>query len=124
VLLWYVQSRLKFDIEDRLGWSLVPFAMFLGIKMNAARHVLIVLLVPDKRGFRNIAAAAAMALQTALPGFIRFGALLSIVNVFLFLALLWYLDQVGWHTVRQEWRRPLRTIRSLLAASRGVDSPD
>ena len=40
------------------GWSLVPFAMFVGIKMRVARHLLIVLLVPDKRGPRNIATVA------------------------------------------------------------------
>ena len=49
IALWYVQTRLGFDMEDRIGWSLVPFAMFVGIKMRVARHLLIVLLVPDKR---------------------------------------------------------------------------
>ena len=49
IVLWYVETRLGFDMEDRIGWSLVPFAMFVGIKMRVARHLLIVLLVPDKR---------------------------------------------------------------------------
>ena len=61
IVLWYVETRLGFDREDRIGWSLVPFAMFLGIKMRVARHLLIVLLVPDKRGPRNIVAAIGLA---------------------------------------------------------------
>ena len=67
IVLWYVEARLGFDIEDRIGWSLVPFGMLVGIKMRVARHLLIVLLVPDKRGPRNIAAAIGLALHAAAP---------------------------------------------------------
>ena len=54
-------------MEDRIGWSLVPFAMFVGIKMRVARHLLVVLLVPDKRGPRNIVAAIGLALYAVAP---------------------------------------------------------
>ena len=77
IVLWYVETRLGFDMEDRIGWSLVPFGMFVGIKMRVARHLLIVLLVPDKRGPRNIAAAIGLALHAAAAGCVptRVGAL-------------------------------------------------
>jgi len=58
VLLWYVETRHHFDVEDRIGWGLVPFGMFLAMKMNVPRHLLILLLVPDKRGVRYVAATA------------------------------------------------------------------
>jgi hypothetical protein len=73
IVLWYVETRLGFDMEDRIGWSLVPFAMFVGIKMRVARHLLIVLLVPDKRGPRNIAASIGLALYAAAPDVFRLG---------------------------------------------------
>ena len=53
IVLWYMEVRLDFDTEDHIGWGLVPFAMLLALKMNTARHLLIVYLVPDKRGIRN-----------------------------------------------------------------------
>ena len=42
-------------------------ALFLAFKMNVARHLLLVLLIPDKRGLRNIAVAVPLALHAAFP---------------------------------------------------------
>jgi hypothetical protein len=42
----------------------VPVALFLAFKMNTARHLLLPLLVPDKRGTRNVAAAIGLTLDT------------------------------------------------------------
>jgi hypothetical protein len=116
-LLWYVETRRDFDMEDRIGWGLVPFAMFLGIKMNVARHLLIVLLVPDKRGVRNIAAAVGMGLPNLLPWFIRFNSSLSITNALLFVALTYHLDQIGWDVVRNDFRHASRTAKMMLVPS-------
>jgi hypothetical protein len=77
-LLWHAEPRLHFDAEDRIGWSLVPLAIFFAVKMNAARHLMIVLLVPDKHGLRNIAAAVALALNTLLPDIVRFNSTMYI----------------------------------------------
>ena len=77
-LLWHAETRLRFDAEDRIGWSLVPLAIFFAVKMNAARHLMIVLLVPDKHGLRNIAAAVALALNALLPDIIRFNSTMYI----------------------------------------------
>ena len=63
-LLMHVETKRGFDLEDLIGWSLVPVALFLAFKMNVARHLLLVLLVPDKRGLRNVAAAAGLALHS------------------------------------------------------------
>ena len=61
-----------FDLEDLIGWSLVPIALFLAFKMNVARHLLLVLLVPDKRGLRNVAAGVgAGAAHAAAVGRLR-----------------------------------------------------
>src|SRR5688572_5429556 len=114
-VLWYVETRLRFDMEDRIGWSLVPFAMFVGIKMRVARHLLIVLLVPDKRGPRNIAAAIGLALHAAAPELFRLGSVLYITTVLLFAFLAYYLRKIGWPMVRDDARHPLRTIRLLLS---------
>jgi len=118
LVLWYVEARLGFDSEDRIGWSLIPFAMFVGIKMRVARHLLIVLLVPDKRGPRNIAASVGLALHAAAPDVFRLGSVLYITTVLLFAVLAHYLWRIGWTTVREDARHPLRTARLLLAGHR------
>jgi hypothetical protein len=118
LVLWYVETRLGFDVEDRIGWSLVPFAMFIGLKMRVARHLLIVLLVPDKRGPRNIAAAIGLALHAAAPEVFRLGSVLYITTVLLFAFLAYYLRRIGWATVRDDARHPLRTFRLLLSERR------
>ena len=118
IVLWYVETRLGFDMEDRIGWSLVPFAMFVGIKMRVARHLLIVLLVPDKRGPRNIAASIGLALYAAAPDVFRLGSVLYITTVLLFAFLAYYLRRIGWATVRDDARHPLRTVRLLLSEPR------
>jgi len=118
IVLWYVETRLKFDMEDRIGWSLVPFAMFVGIKMRVARHLLIVLLVPDKRGPRNIVASIGLALFAAAPEVFRLGSVLYITTVLLFAVLAHYLGRIGWATVLDDARHPLRTVRLLLSESR------
>ncbi len=88
--LWRVQQRRGFDLEDRIGWGLVPFALFLGWKMNVARHLLIVLLVPDKRGLRSACTAVGLALPVLLPGLIRFNSALPITTALLVAVLAWY----------------------------------
>jgi len=117
IVLWYVETRLGFDREDRIGWSLVPFAMFLGIKMRVARHLLIVLLVPDKRGPRNIVAAIGLALFAASQA-IKLGSVLYITTVLLFAVLAHYLWRIGWATVLDDARHPLRTVRLLMSETR------
>jgi hypothetical protein len=86
-LLWFVERRAPFDLEDRVGWSMVPFGMFLALKMNAPRHLLIALLIPDKRGWRNGVAAFALGLNAAFPSVVPLGPDLTIVTTLLFLVL-------------------------------------
>lgn len=112
--LWYVDMRLGFDMEDRVGWGLVPFAMFLGLTMNVARHLLIVLLVPDKRGIRNVAAAVGLAFPALFPGFIRFNSALLISTAVLCLGLVYYLSRIGWTVVRDDLRNPGRTVKLMV----------
>lgn len=91
--LWRAGGRQRFDLEDRIGWSLVPFALFLAFKMNVARHLLIVLLVPDKRGLRTLAAAVAMLVPAIAPGLVRFNSALPIAAVLLVATVVWHLRQ-------------------------------
>jgi len=109
LMLWYVETRTSADLEDRIGWALIPFGMFLAMKMNVPRHLLILLLVPDKRGVRNIIAAFALLVPLILP--VRFGATLPIATVLLFGALWWRMRAIGWTTVRNDVRRPMQTLR-------------
>jgi len=73
-LLWYVETRSSFNDEDRIGWSLVPFALFAGLLANSGRHLLIALIVPDRRAGRNLAAAVTLALHSLFPDVVRLGA--------------------------------------------------
>jgi hypothetical protein len=72
--LWYAEKRSDFNEEDRIGWSLVPFALFAGLLANSGRHLLIALIVPDRRVGRNLAAAAALGLHSLFPDVVRIGA--------------------------------------------------
>jgi hypothetical protein len=93
--LWRAERRQRFDLEDRIGWGLVPFALFLAFKMNVARHLLIVLLVPDKRGPRTLAAAVALLVPAVAPGLVRFNSALPIAAVLLVGVVVWYLRSPG-----------------------------
>lgn len=117
--LWYVERRLQFDLEDRVGWGMVPVAMMMAMKMNAPRHLVLALLIPDKRGLRNLSVAFALGLQALVPGLIRFGSVLSILSGLLFLVLIYYLSRIGWVTVRDDLRHPWRTLRVLIAPAGG-----
>jgi hypothetical protein len=79
----------RFDREDWIGWSLVPAAVFFAFKMNVARHLLLVLLVPDKRGVRNLAAAGGLAAATLASPFAPLNSVLPMVTLALLGGLLW-----------------------------------
>jgi len=113
-LLAYVESRREFDLEDRIGWSLVPVALFLALKLNASRHLLVVLLVPDKRGLRNVAAAVGLGLHTLAPDVVRFGSVGPIAATVLLAGLLGHLRKVGADRLRHDVRHPLATLRSVM----------
>jgi hypothetical protein len=115
VLLAYIEAKLGFDMEDRVGWGMVPFAMCLAMKMNVPRHLLMALLVPDKRGLRNVAAAVPLGLNFLLPGIFRFGSVLSVATVLLFGIVISYLRAIGWQTVLDDFRHPFRTARVVLS---------
>jgi hypothetical protein len=118
VALWYVETRLDFDLEDRVGWGTVPFALLLAITLNTARHLVLVLLVPDKRGARNLAAAIGLGLHALFPSVIRQGSVVYIAFAVLIAALAYYLDRIGWDTVRDDMRHPARTGRMMIAGLR------
>jgi len=113
--LSYVDARLGFDWEDRVGWCLVPVALFFAFKMNVARHLMVVLLVPDKRGWRSAAAAVALAVPALLPGFVHVNSAAPIATVLLVLVLAGYLNRIGWSTVRNDLRHPGATLRLMFA---------
>lgn len=112
--LWYVEDRLAFDDEDRVGWSLVPFALFTGLLANSGRHLLIALIVPDKRAGRNLAAAAGLTLYSLMPDVIRLGSLVYVMTAVLCVVLAVSLRHIGWQVVREDIRHPARTLRMLL----------
>jgi hypothetical protein len=122
MLLWYVETKINFDMEDRIGWSVVPFAMFLAIKMRVTRHLFIPLLVPDKRGMRNIAAAVGMGLHDVFPSFILLGSVVYITTALLYVALGYYVTQIGWDTVRDDFQHPGRTLKMMLASARAASA--
>jgi hypothetical protein len=114
LVLWYVETRLGFDMEDRVGWGLVPVALFLGLKMNAARHLVLVLLVPDKRGIRNVAASTGLAVPALLHGVVPVNSALLISTAVLVIGLAYYLSAIGGDVIRADARRPWRTLMTML----------
>ena len=91
LLLARTESKRRFDLEDLIGWSLVPMALFFAFKMNAIRHLLLVLLIPDKRIVRNLAAALAFAAYAVSPPTVPFNSMLPVVTVTLVVGLVWTL---------------------------------
>ena len=87
-LLWMADRRGLFDREQQIGWALVPVGLFLAFKMNAARHLLLPLLIPDKRGTRNAAAALGLTLDTLGGAAISLNDTLAVMTVGLFVGLL------------------------------------
>ena len=94
LLLSYVSARRNFDWEDRVGWGLIPVAMLLAFKLNVARHLLVVLLVPDKRATRTAAAAFAMAVHYLSFGVLGINATLPICTALLYAILIYELRQI------------------------------
>ena len=76
--VWYVERRHGFDTEDRIGWGLVPMALYFGLYTNGARHLILALLVPDKRGWRNLPVPITLTLHTLFPRAIPLGSVLTI----------------------------------------------
>jgi len=119
VLLSYVAVRRDFDLEDWVGWSLVPLAMLLAFKMNVARHLLVVLLVPDKRALRTAAAAVSIAAYYLSFGLMRFNSTLPLCTALLFAVLILELRQVGWSVVAEDARRFQKTVARTLSGPLG-----
>ena len=111
LVLRYVETRLQFDWEDRVGWGLVPFALLLALKMNVARHLLIVLLIPDKRGIRTIAAAIGLAVPVIFG--LPFNSSLAVAALVLVTGLTYYLGEIGWERIRLDLRTPRTTLQDM-----------
>ena len=84
------------------------------MRMNVPRHLLMALLVPDKRAVRNLIAAVALAPPTFWPTVFRFGAMLPISTILLFAVLISYLRGIGWSVVLDDLRNPWRTAMMML----------
>jgi hypothetical protein len=112
-VLWYIEARLSFDLEERIGWALVPGALYFAIRMNVARHLLLVLLVPDKRAWRNVAVALALGLYAIFPRVVHLGSTIPIATAVLIGVLAAHLYTIGWKTMRSDLQHPLRVVRLL-----------
>jgi hypothetical protein len=106
----YVSARRDFDLEDRIGWGLVPLAMLLAFNLNVARHLLVVLLVPDKRARRTAAAALCIATYYLSFGLMRFNSTLPLCTALLYGILLFELTRIGRAVIADDLRHPRRTI--------------
>ena len=59
-------------------------------------------------------ASIGLALYAAVPDVFRLGSVLYITTALLIAVLVHYLSRIGWATVRDDVRHPLRTVRQLL----------
>lgn len=103
ILLWYVETRMRFDMEDRVGWGLVPFALLIAMSMNAPRHLFLVLLVPDKRAVRTVAGTVGLGLHYAFPLLFQAGAAVYITVVLLCLVLAHYVWEIAHARYAAAW---------------------
>jgi hypothetical protein len=88
--VWYVERRCRFDMEDRIGWDLVPMALYFALYTNGARHLILALLVPDKRVWRNLPVPITLALHTFFPHRVPYGSVLTIATGMLAVILAGY----------------------------------
>jgi len=54
IMLLRVQLACDWDWEDRIGWSLAPFALLFTLRVASMRMFFLAMLLPDKRGSRSI----------------------------------------------------------------------
>ena len=90
-LLWRLERRQRFDLDDTIGWGLVPFAIFLAFNVNAARHLLVALLIPDKRAIRTATAAIGICLYALSGGRISINSVLPLMTAILYGWVVWQL---------------------------------
>ena len=90
-LLWRLQRRGLFDLEDRIGWGLVPVALFLAFNVNAARHLLVALLVPDKHAVRTATAAMGIGIYALSSGRMSINSMLPLMTAMLYGFVVWQL---------------------------------
>jgi hypothetical protein len=119
LVLWYVEDRRGFNAEDRVGSSLVPFAMIAALLANSGRHLLVALIVPDRRAGRNVAAAVGLLLHALLPDLVRLGAMTYIMTTVMCVVLACELQQIGWSIVLDDLRHPGQTLRLLMTGRVG-----
>ena len=86
----YVAHRRGFDMEDRVGWALIPMAVYFAVYTNGSRHLVMALLVPDKRVWRNLPVPIALTLHTLFPGVVKLGSVLTIAIALLGVILAGY----------------------------------
>ncbi len=67
----------------------MPFALFLAFNVNAARHLLVALLVPDKRGVGTAIAAIGICAYALSGGRISINSVLPLMTVALYGRVLW-----------------------------------
>jgi hypothetical protein len=67
-----------------------------------------VLLIPDKRGIRNIAAAVGLTVPVIFG--VPFNASLGFAVLVLLTGLTYYLRIIGWERVRGDLQTPLQTL--------------
>ncbi len=92
----------------------MPFALFLGFKINTARHLLIVLRIPDTRVLRSASLAVGLLVSVLLPGIVRFNSTLAITTELLALNLVYYLHCIGWTQVRHDLAHPGKALRLMM----------
>ena len=120
LLLWYVETRMKFDDEDKIGWSMVPFGMFMMIRCDIFRTMIMMCIIPDKRGWRNVVAAIGLTLGPIMMDTHKYYHTVQWICLPLpFLVMLYYLVRIGWKRIWADLRHPLRTAKAMLVGERG-----
>ncbi|MBN1390756.1 MAG: hypothetical protein JXA22_08965 [Candidatus Thermoplasmatota archaeon] len=118
ILLFYIENRLGYDWEERVGWSGVPFALFIGLRLLTVRFLFLMLLLPDKRGTRTflvfLLSIVHMTLffldvrRFAVDGIWGLSTI-SLFTLFIFLLL----GKVGWGTLKKDLGSPVFTVKEL-----------
>ncbi|MGA1848006.1 MAG: hypothetical protein ACMUHB_01575 [Thermoplasmatota archaeon] len=119
MILYYIENRLNFDWEERIGWSAVPFGLFLGWRLLSTRFFFLMLLLPDKRGTRTFMVFLLSMVQMTMffadiRPFIEHAVWDISAMIILSFFVYHLLKSIGWKRVRQDLGSPFRTFRELL----------
>ena len=115
IALCYIEYRMKFNDEDIIGWASIPFAIFTVLSTYAVRHLLLLLIIPDKRGYRNIALLILIHLRLIMDKFDFDNRIIAWSSIICFLIIFMHMFiEIGLEKIISDIKNPILLIKKMV----------